>query len=182
VTAVDSGPDELQLENMASAHGIEAAMFVPFAIERLAGDRQATKAILKVRLRDISGPGESERSLCLSWSAESALKLPAGVQEHTVTEWAALGVAAALIARYAGLRITAVTQRGDVFDYWVSDGQNEFGLEVSGTGATDVETRHRAKVRQWRDNPFGVDGYVVVVGFVTHEVILSFHRFEEENP
>jgi hypothetical protein len=68
-----------------------------------------------------------------------------------------------------------------LFDYWVSDGQNDFGLEISGTGATDVETRHRAKVRQWRENPFGVDGYVVVVGFVTREVKLSFHRYEEAN-
>jgi hypothetical protein len=37
-----------------------------------------------------------------------------------------------------------------------------------------------AKVRQWRENPYSVDGYVVVVGFATREVIFSFNRFEEQ--
>jgi hypothetical protein len=54
-----------------------------------------------------------------------------------------------------------------------------YGLEVSGTTTDDVETRHRVKVRQLRDHPYGVDGYVVVVGFATHNVIFSFNRFEE---
>jgi hypothetical protein len=33
------------------------------------------------------------------------------------------------------------------------------------------------KVRQLRENPYGVDGYVVVVGFDTRSVIFSFNRF-----
>ena len=66
------------------------------------------------------------------------------------------------------------------FDYWVDDGEREYGLEVSGTTTDDIETRHRAKVRQLRENPYGVDGYVVVVGFTTRKIIFSFNRFEEE--
>jgi len=31
------------------------------------------------------------------------------------------------------------------------------------------------------DNPFGVDGYVVVVDFTTRRVIFSFHQYEESN-
>jgi hypothetical protein len=108
-------PDEYRLENIANAHGVHAAMFVPFAIERLRSEPGATEAVLRARLVDIGGSGETDRSFRLSWSPESALTLPAGVQEHTVTEWAALGVACAVIACYTGLRITAVTQRGDAF-------------------------------------------------------------------
>lgn len=58
--------------------------------------------------------------------------------------------------------------------------KDEYGLEVSGTTKDDVESRHRAKVRQLQENPYGVDGYVVVVGFAKREVIISFHRFQEE--
>lgn len=81
---------------------------------------------------------------------------------------------------YTGLRVRAVAADGDRFDYWVDDGEREYGLEVSGTTTSDVESRHQAKVRQLRENPYSVDGYVVVAGFATREVILAFHRFEEE--
>lgn len=67
---------------------------------------------------------------------------------------------------------------GDRFDYWVDDGEREYALEVSGTMTDDVEGRHRAKIRQLRENPYGVDGYVVVIGFATRHVHFSFNRFE----
>jgi hypothetical protein len=71
-----------------------------------------------------------------------------------------------------------VSGDGDRFDYWVDQEEREYGLEVSGTTTTDLEARHRMKVRQLRENPYGVDGYVVVVGFDTRDVIFSFHRFD----
>ncbi|MGH9839395.1 MAG: hypothetical protein ACREEM_11490 [Blastocatellia bacterium] len=94
-----------------------------------------------------------------------------------MTEWAACGLACVVLARYTQLRVTQVTGDGDRFDYWVSDGEREYGLEVSGTMTEEMETRHRAKVRQWRENPYEVDGYVIIAG---REIICSFHRFEEE--
>jgi hypothetical protein len=69
---------------------------------------------------------------------------------------------------------------GNSFDYWVTDGRWQYGLEVSGTMNEDVEPRHREKVRQLRANPYGVDGFAVTVGFPTREVIFSFHSFAEE--
>lgn len=51
---------------------------------------------------------------------------------------------------------------------------------MSGTVDEDVEQRHRQKVRQLHDNPYGVDGYVVVVGFAARRAIFSFHRFAED--
>ena len=97
-----------------------------------------------------------------------------------MTEWAACGVACAIMSLYAKLRLRSVAADGDRFDYWVGDGQHEYALEVSGTITDDIEARHRIKVRQLLENPFGVDGFVVVVGFATRSAILSFHRFEEE--
>jgi hypothetical protein len=35
------------------------------------------------------------------------------------------------------------------------------------------------KVEQLLDNPFAVDGYVVVVDFTARRVIFSFHHYEE---
>ncbi len=63
----------------------------------------------------------------------------------------------------------------------MSDGRRQFGLEVSGTLTGDLETRHRLKAEQLLDNPFGVDGYVVVVDFTARRVIFSFHQHEESN-
>jgi hypothetical protein len=102
------------------------------------------------------------------------------VPETTVTEWAALGVACAVVWHYGGLRLSAVSLDGDRFDYWVEREGRRWGLEISGTVDEDVEQRHRQKVRQLRDNPYGVDGYVVVVGFAGRRVIFSLHRFAED--
>jgi hypothetical protein len=93
----------------------------------------------------------------------------------------ACAVACVVAHVYGQLRIRAVTEDGDRFDDWVSDGQRQFGLEVSGTVAGDLERRHRIKVEQLLDNPFGVDGYVVVVAFAARRVIFSFHQCEESD-
>jgi hypothetical protein len=177
---VDSARDEYQLEHIGRDHRIGAEVFVPFAIVRLRGDANTTEPTLTVRLQGIDKAGQTSRTLRLWWSADSAPAQPLGVSERTVTEWAAYGVACIVVSLYAGLCIRQVTADGDRFDYWVDDGEREYALEVSGTTMTDVEARHRAKVRQWQENPYGVDGYVVVVGFATREVIFSFNRFEEQ--
>lgn len=172
-------PDDYRLESLAQQHRICAGLFVPFVIHRLARDRNDAEATLTVTLRDIGEDGERHRALRLLWGPRSLPEQPLGVGENTVTEWAALGVACVVASVYAGLRVWAVTGQGDRFDYWVEKDGLEYGLEVSGTLTPDVAARHRAKVRQWGDNPYGVDGYVVVTGFATQQVIFSYHRFEE---
>ncbi len=175
--------DEFRLENIAHEHRIGSEIFVPFAIIRLGEGSSATEATLTVKLRGIGSEGETQRNLRLFWSPESAPSQAVGVQERTVTEWAACGVACAIMALYTNLRIREVAAVGERFDYWVSDMSDngyEYGLEVSGTITDELEARHNAKIRQLRDNPYGVDGYVVVVGFATKEIIFSFNQFQEE--
>ncbi len=171
--------DEYRLEDIALDHRIGADIFIPFVAARLQGESRANEAVLAITLRDVAGTGDRQETLRLIWSAASAAMQPLGVQERTITEWAAYGLACVVLARYTQARVIQVTGDGDRFDYWVSDGRREYGLEVSGTMADDIEARHRAKVRQLRENPYGVDGYVVVAGFAGRKIICSFHSFEE---
>ena len=71
-----------------------------------------------------------------------------------------------------------MSNEGDRFDYRVSDGSNDYGLEISGTLTGETEYRARSKARQLRTNPHRVGGYVVVAKFATKEVICAFHYFE----
>jgi hypothetical protein len=168
-------PDKCLLEDALDAQYIAASLFLPFVIERLRiGRSDTTEALLSIELA-LADRAE-QRRLRVVWDNSRAFAAPPGVQEHTITEWAALGIACALLHTYCdGVRISSVAQEGDRFDYWISDGVQEFGLEVSGTISGDVGTRHRAKVRQLRDNPFGVDGYVAIADFALRRAILSFH-------
>lgn len=172
--------DEYQLEDIALDHRIGAGVFVPFVIARLQGEEHATEVVLTVTLRDVDNPGDRQERLRLFWASSSAPSQPLGVQERTVTEWAALGLACVTLARYTAARVSQVAGDGDRFDYWVSDDEREYGLEVSGTMTDEIESRHRAKVRQWRENPYRADGYVIIAGFTSYNIICSFNRFEEE--
>lgn len=170
--------DEYRLEDVEEDHPIGAALFVPFAVWRLSRGLEEA-ASMTVDLRGIMDQGDCRRNRRLRWGTESIpTKLPA-VQERVVTEWGACGVACMVMSVFTRMRVHAVAADGDRFDYWVGDGAHEYALEVSGTMADDVEARHREKVRQLRANPYGVDGFVVVVSFATRKVVLSFNRFKE---
>jgi hypothetical protein len=85
-------------------------------------------------------------------------------------------VACVLLPALLGVRIVSVALDGDRFDYRVSDGGTEWGLEVSGTMTEDegeLLDRLRLKLRQLHDNPYGILGYVVVAAFVRREALIS---------
>ena len=176
---VESAHETYRLEDIDRTHRVGAALFIPFTILRLQGATETTEVTLTVALRNSGDTSETHHTLHLSWSPESVPTQSLGVPERVITEWAACGIACVMVALYAGLTVREVAADGDRFDYWVDDGQYEYGLEVSGTMGTDLDARHRVKVRQLCDNPYGVDGYVVVVSFATRHVILSFNRCQE---
>ena len=145
--------------------------------------RQAPPEEFTLRLQDVSVAGEQTRRVQFYWNAETALTLPPAVQEHTITEWAACGLACALAPRYTGLFIRSVAQLGDRFDYWLCDDATEWGLEVSGTRTEDekeLQDRLRRKTRQLRENPYGIGGYVIVVGFALRQIYFSYYAPESE--
>lgn len=166
----------LPLEEGLRLHAIDASIFAPFVIARLASAPQDTSAELWVRLKKESAYEERPIRVRLQWDVRNAFTLPVAVQERVLTEWAALGVACVLLPALTGMRILSVALDGDRFDYRVGDGVTEWGMEVSGTLTEDegeLRERLRLKLRQLHDNPFGIMGYVVVVGFVRRETLLS---------
>ncbi len=177
--AMNHAFDEFRLEDIADRHRVNTTLFVPLVVERLRPRAGVTECLLTVELRGFEGFPQ-KRTLQLHWSQASSLAKPPGLQENTLTEWAALGIASVMLPLYASLSIRSVAVPGNSFDYWVTDGRWQYGLEVSGTMNEDVEPRHREKVRQLRTNPYGVDGFVVTVGFPTREVIFSFHTYAED--
>lgn len=102
----------------------------PSRLQQQAGAAEAT---LTVELRAITDKPSEEQPLRLWWHPSSAGTLPFAVQDAPLTEWAALGVACAVIWHFGGLRLHPVAAVGDSFDYWVRREDLEFGLEVSGT-------------------------------------------------
>ena len=131
--------DVFFLEEVLRLHAIDTSLFAPFTVETLRMQTRTPPAEFTLRLRDVGETGERTRRVQFFWNADTALTLPPAVQEHTLTEWAACGLACALVPHYTGLTIRAVAQLGDRFDYWIRDEATEWGLEISGT-RTEEET------------------------------------------
>ena len=170
--------ESFRLESIGELHPVAAHVFVPFTLTRLQERPEDTEAVLTVVLRGIEQQTAEERPLRLFWERSSIPVLPPAIGDEPLTEWAALGVACAVIWHFAGLRLHAVAVVGDRVDYWVRRDNLEFGLEVSGTRRADLEARHQERIQQLLANPYGADGYVVVVSFAARRVIFSFHRHD----
>lgn len=167
------------LEDLIQGHKIATAIFLPFAIHRLQEGPSSVGTTLIVLLRSLSQEADTNRRVSLCWSEENIPPQPFGVQNNTVTEWAALGIGFALLRLFTDLRVETVATPGNCFDYWVTDGTSYFGLEISGTMTDEIETRHQEKIRQVRDNPYRVDCVLIVVSFGTRTAILSRLRMPE---
>jgi hypothetical protein len=89
-------------------------------------------------------------------------------QAANITEFATLGLACLLTTDLLSLEITEVTRRGERADYWIGD--REYVLEVSGQQDGNLETLHKSKVDQLRQNPFGKDGFVCVANYGQKQV------------
>ena len=112
----------------------------------------------------------------LTWETDTPFIASPPVQESVMTEWAACGIACAVLPFYTELQLMKVTESGDRFDYWVGNGHQLYGLEVSGILHGSLTRRRHVKTRQLLDNPFNIDGYVCVVHFGEQSVDLSFHQ------
>ena len=166
----------MYLEHELARHDIDASVFVPFVVARLQSTPEANGAELAVRIAAEGAAEETSVLVRIEWDAKSHSSRGSAIQDRVVTEWAALGVACALLPELLGVVIVSVAMAGDSFDYRVSDGVHEWGLEVGGTMAEAegvLRDRLRLKVRQLHDNPYGIMGYVVVTGFVLQRAMVS---------
>ena len=126
---------------------------------------------------------EKQFMLEVSWSAETARnaeRLRATIQRKPLVEMAASALAFILTPNIVNLGQLDVTDYGDRADYRSLDMPSV--LEISGTEtASELARRHREKVAQALDNPFGLDAYVVVCAFSSfgHFIRFSYHPWME---
>src|SRR5260370_27100365 len=102
------------------------------------------------------------------------------MQSGPLVELASVALALILGKRVVPLGRLDVTEYGARADYRARKGKTV--LEVSGTEVSDeLGRRHREKVAQARDNPFGWDAYVVVCAFSAagHRIRFSKHSIKE---
>jgi hypothetical protein len=119
----------------------------------------------------------------VAWHKDTAAKaerMRATVQSGPLVELASVALALILGRRVVSLGQLDVTDYGARADY--RSRKRKMVLEVSGTEVpAELGRRHREKIAQARDNPFGWDAYVVVCAFshAGHRIRFSRHRFQE---
>jgi hypothetical protein len=164
-------------------HSIDATVFEPFVVAGLGGTPGVGTETTEftVTLQNIGTAGTRTHQLQLRWQRENTLQGSSPVQERVVTEWAACGIACAVLWHYTGQRVLYSAGEGQGFDYWVGDEKQEQGMEISGTAleeASEMQRRHREK-RDQLFSSLSVGGYVVIVGLARREIIFSYHAPEE---
>jgi hypothetical protein len=119
----------------------------------------------------------------VSWTEKTvgdAERLRATMQAGPLVELAAIALALVLTTRVVRLGPLEVTDHGTRADYLTR--RRKMVLEVSGTeDSAELGRRHRLKVAQAQDNPFGWDAYVVVCAFSArgHRIRFTRHRVGE---
>ena len=155
------------------------------AFVAVAGQYSSSPALFDVECVNIASGwlGKAvEFRLEASWhrdTAEKAARLRATMQSGPLVELASVALALVLARRVVALGPIDVTEYGARVDYRAR--KRKMVLEVSGTEVpAELTRRHRQKVAQARDNPFGWDAYVVVCAFSAkgHRVRFSKHRVE----
>jgi hypothetical protein len=125
----------------------------------------------------------SECRLEVSWqdkTAEEAARLRATMQSRPLVELASVALALILGSRVVPLGRLDVTDYGARADYGAP--KRKAVLEISGTEVPgELGRRHREKVAQAQENPFGWDAYVVVCAFSAggHRIRFTRHPYEE---
>ena len=146
----------------------------------------ASPAVFEVTCENIVSDwlGEDTQfNLEVSWTAETerkAERLRATIQTKPIVEMAASALAFILTPNIVNLGQLDGTNYGDRADYRSLDMQSV--LEISGTEtASELVRRHREKVVQALENPFGLDAYVIICAFSKfgHLIRFSYHRWEE---
>lgn len=162
---------------------LEAHIVACVAVMRL---HSASPAVFEVTCENIVSDWLGEEiqfRLEVSWSEETerqAERLRATIQMKPIVEMAASALAFVLTPHIVNLGQLDVTDYGDRADYRSLDMQSV--LEISGTEtASELARRHREKVAQALENPFGLDAYVVVCAFSQfgYSIRFSYHRWEE---
>lgn len=171
-----SAEDFVSLNEIANWHPlVDVHVFIPFVHYRLQQLTETDSAILSVAFENLP---ITTRQLQISWDDKTPKLYYPPIQSSVVTEWAAYGIATIILPLYTDFRFARVTVRGEKFDYWVTDGEKLYGLEVSGMLQGDEAIRERIKRQQLLSNPSQVGGYVCIVHFGKATVQLALYGGE----
>jgi hypothetical protein len=174
------------IEEIANWH---ANLFVEphmVAFVAVAGQYSPSPALFDVECDNVESRWLGKANECrleISWqdeTAEKAVRLRATMQSGPLVELAAVGLALILANRIVPLGRLHVTDHGARADYRAR--KRKKVLKISGTEVpANMARRHKEKVAQARDNPFGWDAYVVVCAFSTgrHRIRFTGHSYEE---
>jgi hypothetical protein len=156
------------------------------AFVAVAKQYSSSPAVFEVECDGIASPwlGKARAfRLEVAWHRETAAKaerLLATMQPAPVVELAAIALALIAGHRVVSLGPLEVTAYGARADYRAR--RRRVVLEISGTEIlAELTRRHRTKVAQARDNPFGWDAFVFVCAFAAtgHRIRFSKHSVKE---
>ncbi|GEM_PF-1142412 len=156
------------------------------AFVAVAGKYSPSPARFEVECENIRSRWLGQATACrleVSWhddTAKKAERLRSTMQSGSLVEMAAVALALILVHRVAPLGRLDVTDYGARADYRAR--RRKMVLEVSGTEVlAELGRRHREKIAQASDNPFGWDACIVVCAFSSagHRVRFSKHNMKE---
>ncbi len=168
--------DSVWLEQIVQHNKLDVRWLLPFAIYRFEEQTERQLIDVTVILHDVDDQ-TFRRRLRIRWQPETRRFEQPPVQGNIITEFAACALAFALIPLYTRFYVTAVADEASRFDYWLYDGDNRVGLEVSGMISGNTQARRQQKIEQLLSNPFASDGYVCVLNFAQMDVHLSYHSW-----
>ncbi len=170
--------DIIWLEQITTLHEIDARWFLPFTVYRLNQLTDQREIDLNIVLEDVFAEPQTRR-LRLHWRPDTPTLHNPPIQEEVITEWAACGLTCVVLPLYTSFRLFDVADRKDSFDYWVGDGQDLLGLEISGMLDGNIKARQRQKITQLLASRRKVNRFVSVVNFTRQMIHLSFHLREQ---
>ncbi len=178
---------EIALEETFLMRPINTKVFEPFVIARLMEHSARVENTLdyEVMLQDVGEAGMRTIPVRWLWAENVIPVTPLAAQPEDITEWAACVLACAVISKFTDAALVMVAQRGERFDYVLSENGVQCGLEISGTQTEDRQTirdRQQQKMRQLLANPKRWGDYVIIVGFARREIWVSRHSQEEKMP
>lgn len=89
-----------QVEDLLAQAAIEASLFLPFTIFRLRPYAIDQQVALTVSLYEADNETPQTHRLHLTWRLASDTLMMPPIQAQTITEWAACGIALALVPLY----------------------------------------------------------------------------------
>jgi hypothetical protein len=157
-------------------------------VAAVAGQYSAPPARFDVKCGNLASRWLGKSTECrlqIAWqdgTAEKAVRMRATMQPGRLVELASVAVALILAKLIMPLGQLDVTEYGERADYRAR--KRKAVLEISGTEVPgELGRRHREKVAQARDNPFGWEAYVIVCAFSSggHRIRFTRHLFERVN-